>query len=124
MLSSKVKNDFEESNMYTLYGIPNCDTIKKTKTFLDGKGVSYDFVNFKKSAPTAKNIKLWQNYLGDMPVNKRGTTFRKIKDDFEESTDTKKIKLLIDNSSAIKRPILEKDGSVMAIGFDEVKAKL
>ncbi len=110
--------------MYTLYGIPNCDTIKKTKKFLDENGVAYDFVNFKKVAPTAKNIKLWHSYLGDMPVNKRGTTFRKSKDDFEKSSDVNKIKLLIENSSAIKRPILEKEGSVMAVGFDEVKANL
>lgn len=108
--------------MYTLYGIANCDTVKKTKKYLDEKGVDYDFVNFKKTAPTAKNIKLWQDYLGDMPVNKRGTTFRKIKDDFEKSSQSNKVKLLIENSSAIKRPILEKNKSVMAVGFDEVKA--
>ncbi len=110
--------------MYKLFGIPNCDTVKKTKKYLDEKGVEYDFINFKKVAPTAQNIKLWESYLEDLPVNKRGTTFRKIKDDFESATPAKKIKILIENSSAIKRPILEKNGSVMAVGFEEVKAKI
>tara|TARA_R110002072_G_scaffold64203_2_gene159363 strand:+ start:205381 stop:205731 length:351 start_codon:yes stop_codon:yes gene_type:complete len=102
-----------------LYGIPNCDTVKKAKTFLDNAGVDYEFVNFKKVPPTLKLIKDWEKSLGDLPVNKRGTTFRKIKIDFEEASLDKKRKILVENSSAIKRPVLEVDGKAIEIGFQK-----
>ena len=103
--------------MYKMYGIPNCDTVKKAKAFLDAKGIEYEFINFKKQAPTKKNIKLWKEFLGELPVNKRGTTFRKFKDEFEAATAPSKLELLLDNSSAIKRPILERNDQVVHVGF-------
>jgi len=105
--------------MYSLFGIPNCDTVKKVKKYLDNKGVEYNFVNFKNNSPTNKDIKRWGDYLGELPVNKRGTTYRKIKDQFEAVSKAQQSKILTENSSAIKRPILEKSGKVISIGFDE-----
>jgi len=104
---------------YTLYGIPNCDTVKKAKKFLDGQGVDYQFVDFKKSAPVASNIKKWSAFYGEIPVNKRGTTFRKIKESFESSSEAKQIKLMLENPSSIKRPILEKGAKVLSVGFND-----
>ncbi len=102
-----------------LYGIPNCDTVKKVRKALEKKDISYTFVDFKKSAPSKKLISMAQDFLGDLPVNKRGTTYRKIKEEFERASDAGKVKMLVENPSAIKRPILESEGIVLGIGFDE-----
>ncbi|MBT3586112.1 MAG: Spx/MgsR family RNA polymerase-binding regulatory protein [Halobacteriovoraceae bacterium] len=104
---------------YTLYGIPNCDTVKKARKFLGGLGIDYEFVDFKKVEPKKNWIKNWESFLGELPVNKRGTTFRKLKEEFEKGTKTQQISLLQTNSSSIKRPILEKSSKVLAIGFNE-----
>lgn len=105
---------------YKLFGIPNCDSVKKSRKHLDTIDIDFDFVDFKKIAPTKTNIKNWKSYLSELPVNKRGTTFRKFKEEFEETSEAGKLNLLIENSSAIKRPILEKNGQVVAIGWQEI----
>ena len=102
---------------YKLYGIKNCDTVKKARRELESIGVEYEMIDFKKTPPSVENLKKWQSFLGEVPVNKRGTTFRKIKDLFESATADKQIKILIENSSAIKRPILENNNKVLGIGF-------
>ncbi|MFN3454929.1 MAG: Spx/MgsR family RNA polymerase-binding regulatory protein [Pseudobdellovibrio sp.] len=106
--------------MYKLYGIPNCDTVKKARHFLDKMKISYDFVDFKKNRPTASDIKRWAEFFGELPANKKGPTFRKIKEEYESAQDKQKIQLLLENTSAIKRPILETKDKVVCIGFDEV----
>lgn len=103
--------------MYDLYGIPNCDTVKKAKTWLEANGIEYNFFNFKKETPTLTMIKRWEKFFGDIPANKRGPTFRKIKEEFEGLNKEGQRKLLLENLSAIKRPILEKSGTPIAIGF-------
>ena len=105
--------------MYTIFGIPNCNTVKKALTHLDESGLSYEFISFKKSPPTKNQIQIWKKAFGDWPVNKKGPTFRKIKDDFESASATDKIQLLIDNSSAIKRPIVMKGDDVLLFGYQE-----
>ncbi len=103
--------------MYKLYGIPNCDTVKKAKKHLDESGTSYEFINFKKEAPTKKFLENCKSLLGNYPINKRGTTFKKLKSDFENASETELISLMIENSSVIKRPILEKDNKIIGVGF-------
>lgn len=105
--------------MITMYAIPNCDTVKKARAFLDKKKIVYDFVDFKKSAPTPDQIKRWAEFFGELPANKKGTTYKKFKDEYEALSDSAKIKFLIANSSMIKRPVVEKNGKTIAIGFDE-----
>lgn len=105
--------------MITMYAITNCDTVKKARTHLDKKKVEYTFIDFKKSAPTKDSIKKWAEFFGELPANKKGTTYKKYKDEYESLTEAKKIDFLIANSSMIKRPIIEKNGKVLAIGFDE-----
>ena len=99
-----------------LYGIPNCDTVKKVRALLEEKGVDYEFVNFKKTPPTKSLIKMTKSFLGELPVNKRGTTFRKIKEEYEEASAGGKVDLLIQEPSAIKRPILLSGDKVLAVG--------
>jgi arsenate reductase (glutaredoxin) len=104
--------------MRSLYGIPNCDTVKKARKKLDELGLEYQFIDFKKSPPTATILNKAKKFLGDWPVNKKGRTFRTIKENYEAAKENTKRELLIENSSAIKRPILEQDGEVIAVGFD------
>lgn len=105
--------------MIQMYGIPNCDTVKKARKFLEAKGVEYTFFNFKKEAPNKTMLKRWKSFFGELPANKRGPTFRKIKEEYESANAAGKEALLLENLSAIKRPILEKDGKVLAIGFKD-----
>ncbi len=105
--------------MYKLCGIPNCNTVKKARVHLDSFGIEYEFMNFKKESPLKKDIVNWKKAFGDWPANKRGPTFRKIKEEFEAADSNTKKEILINNSSAIKRPILEKDGIAIHFGYDE-----
>lgn len=107
--------------MYTLYGIPNCDTVKKARTYLDKRHLPVSFVDFKKSPPQKADIERWAQAFGGLPVNTKGTTYKKYKDLFEQLSPAEQVKFLISNSSMIKRPILEKNGNVIAFGYDEEK---
>lgn len=103
---------------YQLFGISNCDTVKKVRSYLEEKNITYDFIDFKKRPPSNSEINRWKKFMKTWPVNVKGPTYRKIKDQFEASSDAEKMELLIENSSAIKRPILEENGVVLAIGND------
>jgi arsenate reductase len=105
--------------MYKLYGIPNCDTVKKARDFLEKKKIKFEFIDFKKHTPTDDEIKLWSNAFGDLPVNQKGITYKKYKAEFEKLSPKEKIKFIQTNTSMIKRPILEKNGKVLGFGFDE-----
>ena len=107
-----------DKSKYQLFGISNCDTVKKVRAFLEKRKVNYEFVDFKKRPPNEADIRRWKTFLNTWPVNTKGPTFRKIREQFEAANEAQKMKLLIENSSAIKRPILEKNGAVQAIGFD------
>lgn len=105
--------------MITMYAIANCDTVKKARTFLDKKKIEYSFVDFKKTPPTAEQIKRWEEFFGELPVNKKGITYKKVKDEYEALTPAQKIKFIALNTSMIKRPVLEKNDKTIAMGFDE-----
>jgi arsenate reductase (glutaredoxin) len=106
-----------------LSGIPNCDTVKKARVFLEKRKITFEFRDFKKEPPTKDEVLHWKKAYGDWPVNTKGPTFRKNKEAFEAATDAGKIKLMVENSSMIKRPILENKGKVIAFGFDEESYK-
>lgn len=105
--------------MITMYAIANCDTVKKARTFLEKKKIDYVFVDFKKTKPTTEQVLRWGEFFGELPANKKGITYKKFKDEFEAMTPAKKVKFLIENTSMIKRPVLEKDDQTIAMGFDE-----
>lgn len=106
----------------TVYGIANCDSVKKTRKQLEAQQLDYDFVDFKKTPPSSGQLKNWITQFGaDTIINKRGTTWRKLDEASKalaESSIQDQIKLLSNNTSMIKRPIIETPSQTM-IGFDE-----
>lgn len=108
-----------KNKMIKMYAIANCDTVKKARAFLEKKKVEYEFVDFKKNKPTIEEIKRWEIFFKELPVNKKGITYKKYKEEYESLATAFKIKFLIENTSMIKRPVLEKNNKTIAIGFDE-----
>ena len=105
--------------MYQLYGIKNCDTVKKAIKKLDTSKVSFTFFDFKKGALDEKILLKWKKSFGDWPVNQRGRTYRQLKEEFESASNSEKIKLILENTSLVKRPVLIKNNSVICFGYDE-----
>ena len=95
----------------TIYGIKSCSTMKKAFTKLDELGVNYNFHDYKKQGIDKESVQRWVNELGiDKVLNKRGTTWRKLTDEQKQAADenvNNAIDLLIENTSMIKRPIVE-----------------
>ena len=106
-----------------LYGIPNCETVKKAQRFLEARDVEYEFINFKKSPPETEQLLRWKEAMGEWPVNKKGLTYKKFKDEYEKLKDKDIPSFLSKNSSMVKRPILEKKNKVLAFGFIEEEYK-
>jgi arsenate reductase len=102
----------------TIYGIKACDTMQKAFKWLDGKGVAYDFHDYKKAGVTAAELARWCGEAGwQVVLNRSGTTFRKLADvDKEGLTQDKAIALMVAQPSMVKRPVLEADGK-LEIGF-------
>lgn len=105
-----------------LYGIPNCDTVKKARTWLDRHGIDYTFHDYKKEGADPAKLAAWIEAEGvDTILNRRGTTFRKLSDEQKADIDAAKaIALLQDNPSMIKRPVVEHAGGLL-VGFDETE---
>jgi len=105
--------------VYKLYGIKNCDTVRKALRALDANKTEYEFIDFKKQVPTAGQIKAWKKELADWPVNRKGRTFKQFQEEFDAATPAEKIALIQDHTSMIKRPLLEKASKIICAGFDE-----
>jgi arsenate reductase (glutaredoxin) len=101
-----------------LYGIPNCDTVKKARLWLEGRGLAYLFHDYKKVGADAAQLQSWCNALGwEAVLNRAGTTFKKLPDADKEGIDqAKAIALMVAQPSMIKRPMLEHPGGLLA-GF-------
>jgi Spx/MgsR family transcriptional regulator len=106
--------------MIKIYGIPNCDTMKKARRWLEANGVEYDFHDYKKLGVPEDNLKTWVKQAGwETILNKRGTTWRKLDDEVKANIDeASAITVMLTNPSIIKRPILE-SGKTLLIGFNE-----
>jgi arsenate reductase len=104
--------------MTTLYGIPNCDTMKKARKWLADNGVEHEFHDYKKLGIEKKKLDEWNNAVGwETLLNRRGMMWRKVPDDVKASIDEKSaIGLMIETPSIIKRPVLEANGKV-TVGF-------
>ena len=102
----------------TIYGIKNCDTMKKARAWLDGHGVKYDFHDYKSAGIAKDKLKAWSDKLGwETLLNLAGTTFRKLPDADKEGLNEKKaLALMLEQPSMIKRPVLEA-GSRLLVGF-------
>ena len=103
-----------------LYGIPNCDTVKKARKWLDAHGLEYTFHDYKKEGANEGKLALWSDAAGwEALLNKRGTTFRKLEDaDKADLERDKAIALMLEHPSMIKRPVVDYDGGVL-VGFSE-----
>jgi len=102
----------------TLYGIPNCDTMKKARTWLDQHGVAYRFHNYKTDGIDKATLRHWVGQVGwEVLLNRAGTTFRKLDEADRQDIDADKaISLMQAQPSLIKRPVLDRDGA-LTIGF-------
>jgi arsenate reductase len=103
----------------TIYGIRNCDTMKKARAFLDKKGVAYDFHDYKTAGIDKATLEGWAGKVGwETLLNKAGTTFKKLPDkDKENLTGKKAIALMLAQPSMIKRPVLELPRGKLLVGF-------
>ena len=106
--------------MTTMYGIKNCDTIKKARRWLDEHNVAYEFHDYKKEGIDEQSLKTWSKKMGwESLLNRRGITWRKLPDKVKDNIDEKTaIKLMLDQPSIIKRPVLIK-GSKYQVGFSD-----
>jgi arsenate reductase (glutaredoxin) len=102
----------------TIYGIKNCDTMKKAFVWLDGHRIAYDFHDYKRVGVTKALLTKWCRAAGwETVLNRAGPTFRKLPDaDKRDLTQDKAIALMMGNPSMIKRPVVEK-GATIEIGF-------
>jgi arsenate reductase len=102
----------------TIYGIKNCDTMKKARAWLDQRGVEYAFHDYKTAGIDRGKLEGWAKKVDwETLLNRAGTTFRKLPDkDKEALTEAKAIKLMLAQPSIIKRPVLDVDGRLL-VGF-------
>ena len=112
-----------------VYGIKNCDTMKKTFDFLSEKGVAYEFIDYKKQKPTVELLTsfLEKTLLASL-VNKQGTTYKKMEEarKFDLEKEETALPILIENSSMIKRPVIVYPDGSLTLGFvpDQISDKL
>ena len=101
-----------------LYGIKNCDTMKKAWTWLDQHGVAYEFHDYKKAGIDRPTLEGWVRQLGwEVLLNRAGTTFKKLPDADRQGIDEgKAVALMLAQPSMIKRPVLDVDGKLY-VGF-------
>lgn len=102
----------------TLYGIPGCDTVKKARNWLEGKGLAYTFHDYKKHGADRAKLADWQEQAGwEKVINRAGTTFRKLPDADKDGLDAAKaVRVMEAHPSTIKRPIVETPGGLL-VGF-------
>lgn len=102
----------------TIYGIRNCDTMKKARAWLDVHNVQYEFHDYKIKGIDRSRLESWCSKLGwEALLNRAGTTFRKLPDNIKRSLDAAKaMELMLEQPSMIKRPVLERDGRLL-VGF-------
>lgn len=103
-----------------VYGIPNCDTIKKARKWLDANGIVYTFHDYKKEGADPERLARWVAEAGwETVLNRRGTTFRKLPEAEREGLDAgKAIAVMAAHPSCIKRPVVECSSGLL-VGFDE-----
>jgi arsenate reductase len=103
----------------TIYGIKNCDTMKKARAWLDKQGIDYAFHDYKSAGVERDRLEKWAKKAGwETLLNKAGTTFRKLPDkDKDGLTEKKALALMLAQPSMIKRPVLELPGGKLLVGF-------
>ena len=102
----------------TIYGIKNCDTMKKARSWLDSHGMTYDFHDYKTAGIARDRLAQWSDQVGwETLLNRAGTTFRKLPDSEKEGLNARKaLALMLAQPSMIKRPVLDLGGKLL-VGF-------
>lgn len=110
--------------MTTLYGIKNCDSVKKARKWLESEKIDYHFHDFRVDGLTAANIKHWLKTIpAERLLNKRSTTWKQLPDQIKTDLDCEKIattllcKTLLEHPTLIKRPVIEVDTDIIDVGF-------
>ncbi|MBN8577306.1 MAG: ArsC family reductase [Cytophagales bacterium] len=109
-----------------VYGIKNCNTVKNALDWLKENKVDFEFHDYKKSGVTASKLADWSKQVGwESLVNKRGTTWRQLHEAEQKKVTTEKaaVALMLEKNSVIKRPLIEDNGKVILLGFDETEYK-
>jgi arsenate reductase len=105
-----------------VYGIANCNTVKKAQDWLKSNQIDFEFHDFKKKGITAEKLTEWFKVFGwEKVINRNGLTFKKLSKDEQAAINSPEaaISYLMQNTSAIKRPIVEQDGKAILLGFTE-----
>lgn len=104
--------------MITLYGITNCDTVKRARKALEAAGIDYQFHDFRRDGLSPDQTQTWLDTLGaDQVINRRGTTWRKLDEDSQaRAQGPDAAELLADNPTLIKRPVIAR-GDALKVGF-------
>lgn len=108
--------------MYILYGIKNCNTVKKAVDWLKAHHVPFEFHDYKKEGITKTKLTSWTQQVDwESLVNKKGTTWRNLSENekMNVKNTTSAITLMQEKTSVIKRPLIELEGKVVTLGFDE-----
>ncbi len=109
-----------------VYGIKNCNTVKSAIEWLNKNKVEFEFHDYKKSGITSSKLSDWSKQVGwESLVNKRGTTWRQLEEADQKKVTNEKsaIALMMEKTSVIKRPLIEENGKVLLLGFDEAEYK-
>ncbi len=105
-----------------VYGIKSCDSVKKATTWFDKHKIAFTFHDYKTTGITASKLKSWSQQIGwESLLNKKSTTWRGLDEKKQKAVTNEKaaILVMVENTSLIKRPLLEKDGKVLALGYQE-----
>ncbi len=112
-----------------VYGIRNCDTIKKTLVWLSDRQIDYLFHDYKKEGISEEKLRHWTEQVHwETLINKKGTTWKKLDESIKERITDKEaaMELMNNQTSLIRRPVIERDGEIVAIGFapDDLEKRL
>ena len=110
--------------MITIYGIKNCDTMKKARSWLESQKIAHDFHDYKAAGIDKATLEGWVKKVGwQVLINRAGTTFRKLPDaDKEDITEKRAVALMLAQPSMIKRPVLDANGRLL-VGFKSQEYK-
>ncbi len=112
-------NQLEHKKMIKIYGIPNCDTMKKARKWLTDNAIEYEFHDYKKQGINKKTLLAWEKKVGwEVLLNRRGMMWRKLSDEQKASIDrSSAIEIMMEMPSIIKRPVLLTDDEQLLVGF-------
>lgn len=99
-----------------LYGIKSCEKIRKFFNLFEKFGVEFTFVDLLKTPPSREKVSEWTEFYGELPINTRGASYKKIKKFFDKYDEKKKLDTALKNVALFERPILEHQGEVVCIG--------